>query len=259
MSSSGERYVAPVLAALLFHAGALGLLQTADEEDPDDWEDETIVELEPPELAELPRPKPPAPKPKPPPEPVEEKPAVVLKPQPKVVAKAEPKRTPPPVVPDAPDEDTASGDPDLPAPGGTFKMEDIVPGGAAMGGVGSSNSSGTGGSGSGTEKGGDGGSGKGTKKPVSIASIKKKAMPINNRDVISDRKFNDISGNVVVKLIVDSSGKVVKATLIKRLKPEVDRIALGWAKQLRFKPAIDQNDKPVTSVVNWTFTFRTPT
>lgn len=256
--TSGDRTLAAIISALVFHGAALGLLHTADGIGGDDWDDETEVEIVAP-----PEPEPEPPKPEPPkPEPVEpvvekvEKVVVKERVAPKPV-RSEP-TTKAPIVADEPDDETASGDPDLPAPGGIYKMEDVAPGGTAMGGVGSSKSSGKGGSGSGTAAGGDGGTGKG-KKPVSIASIKKKAIPINNRDVIGDRRFNDVTGNVVVKLIVDANGKVTKTTLIRRLKPEVDKVALAWAKKLKFKPAIDQDDKPVVSVVTWTFTFRPPT
>jgi len=248
--------LAAIAFAIVFHVAAIYSLSTADPPAPESWDDETTVELEPdpPPKPKVEVPKPPEPKP----EPIQEPVKVIAKIDPKPTPRAEPKQTAP-IQADEPDEETAGGDPDLPAPGGTLKMGDIVPGGTAMGGVGDSDNSGKGGSGKGTEKGGDGGDGKGNKKPTSIASIKKRAMPINNRDVIGDRRFNDIVGDVVVKLIVDQRGVVTKATLIKRLKPKVDSIALAWARKLRFTPAIDQNDKPVTSVVNFTFTFRPPT
>ena len=134
-------------------------------------------------------------------------------------------------------------------------MADISLTGTLKGGVGASSRSGSGGSGEGSQKGGGEGTGVGPPKPVSIASIKTRAIPLNNPQL---SRVNKTFGDVVVKLIVDKNGRVTKATLIKRLDQESNEVALRAARKLRFRPAIDTNGKPVASIVNWTFTFDPP-
>ena len=181
-----------------------------------------------------------------------------------MIAKVQPKPVPrnlpkvekaPPIQPDPSDLEPSPGDNSLPTPGGVFKMEDIAPGGTLKGGVGSATKTGSGGAGAGTGSGGGAGIGKGPPKPVSIAAIKKRAVPLNDPQI---SRVNKVFGDVVVKLIVDKTGKVTKATLIKRLDAEANAVALRTARKIRFRPALDANDKPVASVVNWTFTFDPP-
>jgi protein TonB len=125
--------------------------------------------------------------------------------------------------------------------------------------------------GSGTNTGGGGKDDSKTKAPppppppVSVASIKTQAKPIGNTDYFNagkdyppDAKRLGIEGKVKVKLTVDDKGKVIKRVLVTRLGHGLDKLALKLAKKLKFKPAIDTNDDPVTSVLVWTFNFKLP-
>ena len=54
------------------------------------------------------------------------------------------------------------------------------------------------------------------------------------------------------------TGKVTKATLIKKLGHGLDELALKRARALTFTPAKDDADRPVASIVVWEFTFTLP-
>jgi TonB family protein len=62
----------------------------------------------------------------------------------------------------------------------------------------------------------------------------------------------------VVKLIVNDKGAVISRKIVKGPGFGLNKRALSLARKLRFTPAIDTDDRPVTSVVVWTFTFALP-
>jgi protein TonB len=145
-------------------------------------------------------------------------------------------------------------------------MEDIAPaarGVAVKPGKPNTGNVGRGGSGGGTGAGSGSGS-EDVPPPVSVATIKKAAMPkgdygyFNTGDYPSEAKQLGIEGPVRVRLIVDVEGKVKQATLLNKLGHGLDELALSRAKQIQFEPATDTYDRPVTSVVVWTFHMTLP-
>lgn len=123
---------------------------------------------------------------------------------------------------------------------------------------------GTGGTGTNTGGGGAADSqGTGGPRPVSIASIKKRARPLNP-DLDTSKLYPDearrlgIEGQVKVYLVVDETGRVVRRRVTKSLGHGLDQVALELAKKLRFEPAIDTEGRPVSDKLEWTFTFVLP-
>lgn len=208
-------------------------------------------------------PPPEPPKPPPPPvakepEPVKETPAPDPRPRQKVAAKAPAETPPPPDQPPPPPDPGASGGDEV------VQMDDIAPaarGVAVKPGKPATGRVGRGGSGGGTGAGSGEGSGD-APPPVSVATIKKAAMPKGDYAYFSDyppeAKALGIEGPIRVRLIVDTEGKVKQATLLNRLGHGLDELALSRAKQIQFEPAQDTSDRPVTSVVVWTFHMTLP-
>src|SRR5690606_14025669 len=102
-------------------------------------------------------------------------------------------------------------------------------------------------------------------RPVSVATIKKRAMPKGDfsyfdasKDYPPEAKALGIEGQIRVRLVVDENGKVKSSVLLNRLGHGLDELALRRAKEIEFEPAIDTDDKPVTSVVVWTFNMTLP-
>jgi periplasmic protein TonB len=208
------------------------------------------------------------------PEPVAETEPVA---EPEPVAETEPPPPPPPTPPRAPraptapasaepspSDEPAGGPPgDGLAPGGVFQLGDVAPAGSVPAGVGRSKRLGPGGDGPGTGGGGES-RGSGPPAPVSIASIKRQAMPIGDTDFLTEKDYPDearrrgIEGPVKVRLVVDDQGRVVDRRLVERLGHGLDQLAMRYASRLRFEPAVDSDDRAVTSVVVWTFRFRLP-
>lgn len=258
-----------LLGSLAFHAVlALGLY----------WAGQLAADREPepePIEVEIVKPPPPAVKPPPPPPPKIEPEPEEPKPEPpprKVVVRKEPApREPPPrAAPPEPPPDVQpapgpSTDDTAPAP--VVTLPDIAPGGtgpAAAVGRPSTRKVGSGGTGTNTGGGGAPDSqGTGGPKPVSIAAIKRRALPINP-DLDTSKLYPPearrlgIEGQVKVALVVDATGKVTGRRLITRLGHGLDELALDLARRLRFEPALDTNDRPVADKVVWTFTFVLP-
>ena len=215
--------------------------------------------------------------PEPPPEPPKPPPPAVEQPkppEPKTVDRPEPVKTrvpkqvtqPPPTEEppkqEAPVQDTTPGGDEV------VQMADIAPSahGVAVK-VGKSNNGqhvGRGGSGGGTGA----GQGSGTEDvppPVSVATIKKRAMPKGDYSYFNtggdyplEAKQLGIEGDIRARLIVDDQGKVKRVDLLNRLGHGLDELALARAKQIEFDPAKDTDDKAVTSVVVWTFHMTLP-
>jgi protein TonB len=219
---------------------------------------------------EVPRPPPPPPPVAPEPPPPAPEPPRAATPPPR--APREPAvraPTPAPVTEAPPPEAPTTTAPIDPTAGGgdVLALPDVVP--AARGvpvarGPRSTGRTGQGGTGTGTGSGTGAGSGSGAQ-PVSIAAIKKKAMPRGDYDYFDAgkdyppeaRRLN-VEGSIRIRLLVDASGKVTQRTLLNKLGHGLDELAMKRAAALEFEPAIDTNDRAVASVVIWTFTFTLP-
>ena len=59
-------------------------------------------------------------------------------------------------------------------------------------------------------------------------------------------------------VLVDDQGKVKSAILLNKLGHGLDELALDRARKIEFEPAKDTDDKPVSSVVVWTFNMTLP-
>jgi TonB family protein len=116
---------------------------------------------------------------------------------------------------------------------------------------------GRGGSGGGTGSGAGSGSGEAAPAPVSIATIKTRARAKGDYDYTkeypAEARQLGIEGDIRVRLTVDDQGKVKAAVPLNRLGHGLDELALAWARKIEFDPARDTDDRPVTSVVVWTF------
>ena len=213
-----------------------------------------LVEVEvPPVVA-------PPPPPVAPPEPAPEiKPA----PRPRVAraATAPVAKAPEPPPADRTEEPVPSGGDEV------VHMDDIAPAATGVGvavGKRSTGHIGRGGTGGGT--GGSSGAGSAElARPVSVATIKTRAMPKGDygyfdagKDYPSEARALGIEGAIRVRLVVDEHGKVKSQMLLNRLGHGLDELALKRAAEIEFEPARDTDDHPVTSVVVWTFTMTLP-
>jgi periplasmic protein TonB len=213
-----------------------------------------LVEVEvPPVVAPPPPPvAPPAPAPAPEVEPA---------PRPQL-ARTRPAPTPRAEPPPAPTEQPAEA-------GGAevVQMDDIAPaatGVAVAVGERSTGHIGRGGAGAGTGSGSGAGSAE-IDRPVSVATIKTRAMPKGDygyfdagKDYPPEARALGIEGAIRVRLIVDERGKVKSQMLLNRLGHGLDELALKRAAEIEFEPAKDTDDRPVASVVVWTFTMTLP-
>ena len=177
-------------------------------------------------------------------------------------------KTTKPVKSDAPPTPTitppAGGSPVVTLPG----IAPAARGVAAASGQPTRGRVGRGGSGGGSGSGSGAGDGSGSGPPViatSVASIKTPAEAKEGFDYFDARKSYPaeakrlgIEGKLRVRLVVDATGKVSQAKLLGSLGHGLDELALSRAKAIEFVPAKDSDDKPVASVVVWTFTFTLP-
>jgi protein TonB len=121
------------------------------------------------------------------------------------------------------------------------------------------------GTGNGTGSGTGAGSGSALPQVTSVASIKTPAEAKDGFDYFDARKSYPseakrlgIEGKLRVRLVVDAQGKVSQAKLLGSLGHGLDELALARARAIEFVPAKDSEDRPVASVVVWTFTFTLP-
>ncbi|HUJ61381.1 MAG TPA: TonB family protein [Kofleriaceae bacterium] len=180
----------------------------------------------------------------------------------KAVAHAEPSPpvAPPPPPPSAPVPDTGGGP--------VLAMNDIAPaaeGVAVARGTSGGREVARGGSGGGTGAGSGRGSADEVPKPMSVATIKVRAMPRGDysyfdaaADYPLEAKQLGVEGTIRVRLVVDDHGKVKSRTLLNKLGHGLDELALARAAAIEFTPALDSDDHPVASVVIWTFTMTLP-
>jgi protein TonB len=167
---------------------------------------------------------------------------------------------------------TAPQETALPQSGGTgpvVKMEGITPAARGVpvppGATPRRPGGGGNGSGSGTGSGSGEGSGSGPPVVTSVASIKTPAEAKEGFDYFDARKSYPaeakrlgVEGKLRVRLVVDAHGKVSQAKLLGTLGHGLDELALARARAIEFVPAKDSEDRPVASVVIWTFTFTLP-
>jgi len=261
-SRTHEEWIIPLVATLALHALLAAGLVIAGWfvviEPPPPEEDDDEVDIE------RPRPRPAVPEvklpepvkvvlPEPPPLALPERPS-----QPRAASRAQvqPEQLPPRLdEPPAGVEGDQGGDPiTLPD---VYVSGDVEVGLGRGGGTG-----GPGGPGRAKETPGEGGTA--PPAPVSIAAIKKRAMPVGDVAYLSTRDYPDqarrlgIGGEVKVRLVVDATGKVVKRTLVKKLGHGLDELAMTLAAKLRFEPAVDADDRAVSSIVVWNFDFVPP-
>jgi TonB family protein len=98
-----------------------------------------------------------------------------------------------------------------------------------------------------------------------VATIKKRALPKGDygyfdagRDYPPEARQLGIEGAIRVRLLVDDQGKVVTKVLLNKLGHGLDELALKRAGEIQFEPALDTDDRPVSSVVIWTFNMTLP-
>ena len=213
------------------------------------------IKIEPPP----PPPPPEAPVPQPAPVetarpiPVTRAPAVVQK-----IAAIQP--APPAIEPaTAPAEPAAGGE-------AVLTLDNVAPGavGVPVAHGKRTTTAGRGGSGGGLGAGTGSGSGSG-EAPVSVATIKTRALPKGDfsyydlgKDYPAEAKQLGIEGDLRVRLVVDEHGKVIGKALLNHLGHGLDELALARAGAIDFTPAVDTQDRPVTSVVVWTFHMTLP-
>lgn len=215
-------------------------------------------------------PPPPEKRPDPPPPPKQPEQIVEDKQEVKPVAKPQP--TAPRTARAQPQPEQPNPNPNpSPDPGGeqTVQLGDLVP---TQDGLpvrqGPRNRTGGGGGKDGKGPGTGSGSGSGDPPPpppVSLALIKTPAMPKGDygyidagRDYPEEARRLGIEGVIKVKLVVDATGKVQSAVLVKGLGHGLDQLAMTRARQIKFEPAKDTEDRAVASVVVWTFTMTLP-
>ena len=118
--------------------------------------------------------------------------------------------------------------------------------------------------GTGTGTGAGTGNGTDPPPPMSVATIKTRAMPKGDysyeesKDYPQEAKQLSVGGKIKIKLIIDAEGNVKSAVLLNRLGHGLDELALSRAHKIVFDPAKDSDDKPVASVVVWTFDLSPP-
>ncbi len=264
-TSRDAHLVIPIVATLLFHVALGGGLFAAGELL--DLRGERITPIEVEIVQPPPRKK--QKKPEVQPEPKKpEKPEVKVEPEVKkpkvrrkrVATRPPPTEQPPPTADPAPGENQND---DAPAP--VVSMPNLGIGGSGPPvAIGKPRTRRVGPGGTGTNTGGGGkAGGTGGPRPVSIAAIKRRAQPLNpdldtSKLYPAEAKRLGIEGQVKVALVVDKTGKVSRTRLVTRLGHGLDELAVKLARRLRFKPAVDTDDRPVADKVVWTFTFVLP-
>jgi len=218
-----------------------------------------LVEVEVPPVLQPPPPPPPPAAAVPPPPVAEDRPVPRPQVARAVAAPVRPAPEPPPARTDLPV-----------APGGdqVVHLDDIAPaatGVAVAPGKPVTGHIGRGGAGGGTGSGSGAGTGDEPPRPVSVATIKSRAMPRGDygyldaaKDYPPEARTLGIEGVIRVRLVVDEHGKVKSRILLSRLGHGLDELAMQRAAEIEFEPAKDTDDRPVASVVVWTFNMTLP-
>ena len=257
-------FQAVLLGTLIVHL-VLGLaIGAAPRDEPEPAPTMTMIKLDtrrppPPPALKV---EPPPPVPVTPPPPTRAPPPTTRRSAPRQVTTT---TTPPPLSEPPPTTTTTT-----PAPGGApvVTLSNVAPaahGVAVAVGKPTDRRTGRGGSG-GTEGEAVGaGTGSAVAKVVSVASIKKMAVPKGDYDYVSTKAYPaeakqlGLGGVIRVQLTIDATGKVVKVRMLgKGLGHGLDELALTRARALAFEPALDTDDRPVASVLTFTFRFEPP-
>lgn len=92
---------------------------------------------------------------------------------------------------------------------------------------------------------------------AAVTKIKKKAVPkkVIRPAYTKVAKDAEIEGRIILKLVIDKKGKVIKAKILKGLGFGLDEAALKAVKQFLFSPAILTNGKSAVSAITYTITF----
>ncbi len=251
---------AATLAIHVVVGAGMVALEPAEEDDAP----EIVAELDMDDVVEEPPPPPEPPPPAPEPEKAEPEPEPEW-------AEPEPEQDPPPAPPPdpAPPPPGETGDPapgwatEPPSQDEPYDLGNAVPAAQARA-PGARGRGGTGG-GRGTGGGGEPGGTGNVPTPVSVSEIKTMPMPIGDTDFVEahkdyppDARRLGVDGQVKVRLVVDAQGQVASRRLVTKLGHGLDQLAMRLARRLRFRPAIDNSDRPVPAVVVWTFTFTLP-
>ena len=85
-------------------------------------------------------------------------------------------------------------------------------------------------------------------RPLNLSEIKRKTPYPKIARILG------IQGTVYLKLLLDKEGRVRKVELLKSLYPDLDRIAIKMAKELRFTPAM-QRDMFVAVWISFPYEF----
>jgi TonB family protein len=223
------------------------------------------IELVEVELPPVLKPAPPPPPSATPPPPAPVAPVTPVRPAPRAhAARAVPA---PARAPEPPPPPTTA--PATAASGGeqVVHMDDVAPSATGVGvavGKPVTGRIGRGGSGGGTAAGSGSGAGE-LPRPVSVATIKHRALPRGDyaffaagKDYPAEARALGIEGALRVRLVVDEQGKVTSRVLLNHLGHGLDELALRRAAEIEFTPATDTDDRPVTSVVVWTFNMTLP-
>ncbi|MBI4508151.1 MAG: TonB family protein [Deltaproteobacteria bacterium] len=95
----------------------------------------------------------------------------------------------------------------------------------------------------------------------SVARVKRPPEQIGDYSRASRELYTEearraqVEGQVVLLLSVDESGRVAAVKLVKGLGYGLDEKAMAFGKTIRFRPAIDTEDRPIPYQLRWTFTF----
>lgn len=254
-----ESFAVPLAATLVFHGLFVAGLDAA--------EHYVKMQHRPPpmevtfEVQKAPPPPPPAPPPPPPPEPEPPKVAEPPKPTPRKRVVAEkipppPSTAPPPPAPGPPDEEPAAPQQVYVLPGGGQMAVDTgSPEGKPTGRPGGTGK-GTGGAGGEPGVPGNG------PKVVPLASVKRMPEAMGDYDLSKDypdeAKRLGIEGEASVRLLVGEDGSVSQTKLVRGPGHGLNEKAVELGRKIRFKPALDESDRPVATWITWTFTFTLP-
>ncbi len=102
------------------------------------------------------------------------------------------------------------------------------------------------------------GTGEGAPEPVTAPLASVKTRPKLLSDSVAaypmDVRRLGIQGRVVLELVVDEEGRVVRSRVVKSLHPRLDEAALAASKGLRFSPATVDNT-PTTVKIPYNYVF----
>jgi periplasmic protein TonB len=97
---------------------------------------------------------------------------------------------------------------------------------------------------------------------VPLSSVAVMPEAIGEHDLSKDypeaARRQGVEGQVVIRLLVDDSGRVAQTRLVRGPGHGLDAKALELARRIRFKPARDDRGTAVATWITWTFSFTLP-